>query len=89
MLFALDICVKKKGPPTHSVHWGLNPPLHLKNIAASFVKSPLKSANHPIPPFQAIHPPTPSKTFFHATPPKKQKKSDFSVNSHNVKIFHH
>ena len=25
MLFALDICVNKKAPPTHSVHWGLNP----------------------------------------------------------------
>ena len=29
MLFALDICVNKKAPPTHSVHWGLTlaPPL--------------------------------------------------------------
>ena len=26
MLFALDICVNKKAPPTHSVHWGLSPP---------------------------------------------------------------
>ena len=25
MLFALDICVNKKAPPTHNVHWGLNP----------------------------------------------------------------
>ena len=25
MLFALDICVNKKAPPTHSVHMGLNP----------------------------------------------------------------
>ena len=25
MLFALDICVNKKVPPTRSVHWGLNP----------------------------------------------------------------
>ena len=24
MLFALDICVNKKAPPTHSVHWGIN-----------------------------------------------------------------
>ena len=24
MLFALDICVNKKAPPTHSVHWCLN-----------------------------------------------------------------
>ena len=23
MLFALDICVNKKAPATHSVHWGL------------------------------------------------------------------
>ena len=28
MLFALDICVNKKAPPTHSVHCGLNPPPH-------------------------------------------------------------
>ena len=34
MLFALDICLIKKAPPTHS----LNPPpsLHLKNITLSF-----------------------------------------------------
>ena len=25
MLFALDICVNKKAPPTRSVHWVLNP----------------------------------------------------------------
>ena len=25
MLFTLDICVNKKAPPTHSVHWGINP----------------------------------------------------------------
>ena len=25
ILFALDICLKKKTPPTDSVHWGLNP----------------------------------------------------------------
>ena len=25
MLFTLDICVNKKAPPTHSVHWGVNP----------------------------------------------------------------
>ena len=25
MLFVLDICVNKKAPPTHSVHWGLKP----------------------------------------------------------------
>ena len=24
MVFDLDICVNKKAPPTHSVHWGLN-----------------------------------------------------------------
>ena len=24
MLFALDICVSKKAPPTDNVHWGLN-----------------------------------------------------------------
>ena len=26
IVFPLDICVNKKAPPTHSVHWGLNPP---------------------------------------------------------------
>ena len=26
MLFALDICVSKKAPPTDHVHWGLNSP---------------------------------------------------------------
>ena len=25
MLFALDICVNKKAPSTHSMHWGINP----------------------------------------------------------------
>ena len=50
MLFALDICVNKKAPPAHSVHWGLNPP-HLKNMTPSFAKSPLKSANYPSPSF--------------------------------------
>ena len=59
MLFALDICVNKKAPPTHSVYWGLNHPSppHLKNITPSFAKSPLKSANYPKHPFLAIHPP--------------------------------
>ena len=26
MLFAMDICVNKKAPPTYSVHWGLTSP---------------------------------------------------------------
>ena len=52
MLFALDICVNKKAPPTYSVHWDLNrPPPYLKNITPSFAKSPLKSENYPKPPF--------------------------------------
>ena len=51
MLFALDICVNKRAPPTHSVHCGLNLPLpHFKNITPSFDKSLLKSANYPNPP---------------------------------------
>ena len=50
MLFVLDICVNKKAPPTHSVHWGLNPS-HLKNTTPSFAKIPVKSANYPSPPF--------------------------------------
>ena len=51
MLFALDICVNKKAPPTHSVHWGLNPSPHLKNTTSFFAESPLKPANFPNPPF--------------------------------------
>ena len=50
MLFALDIFANKKAPPIHSVHWGLNPS-HLKNMTASFAKSPLKSANYASSPF--------------------------------------
>ena len=52
MLFALDICVNKKGPPTHSVHWGLNPPLQKRN--SFFAKSPLKSAKYPSPLFRGF-----------------------------------
>ena len=54
MLYALDICINKKAPPTHSVHWGLNSLPHLENITPSFylfAKSPLKSANYSNPPF--------------------------------------
>ena len=49
MLFALDICVNKKDPPTNSGHWGLNPP---PLFLFSFFANPLlKSANYPSPPF--------------------------------------
>ena len=65
MLFALDICVKKKASPTHSVHWGLNP--HLKFITPSFTKSSIKSANYPSPPFLGKVPHPPQK--IHAPPP--------------------
>ena len=34
----LNICVNKKAPPTHSVHWGLNPTS--KTSAPSFLPSP-------------------------------------------------
>ena len=64
------------------------PASHLKNITPSIAKSPLKSANYPKPPFQAIHPPQ-KKIFFHAPLPPKKKQSNFSVNSYNIKIFHH
>ena len=59
MLFALDICVNKKAPTTHSVHLCLNP--------APPQKQP-----------QPLH-----------TPHQKKKKSDFLVDSHNIKIFYH
>ena len=46
MLFSLNICVNKKAPPAHSVHWGLIPTS--KTSAASFFAKPLpKSANYP------------------------------------------
>ena len=54
MLFALNICVNKKAPPTHSVHWGLNPPFTSKTSPLLFFFSAqprLKSANYPSPPF--------------------------------------
>ena len=38
MLFSLNICVNKKAPPTHIVHWGLNPTS--KTSPASFLPSP-------------------------------------------------
>ena len=39
MLFAPGTCVNKKTPPTHSVHWDLNPS-PLQNIIPSFLPSP-------------------------------------------------
>ena len=48
-LFALDICVNKKAPPTHSVHRGLNPTS--KTSTPSFLPRPLLSANPLRPPF--------------------------------------
>ena len=58
MLFALNICVNKKAPPTHSVHWGLNSPPPTPapqkhhSFFFSFLPIPplpprLKSANYP------------------------------------------
>ena len=49
--FALDIYCNKKAPPTHSVHWGLNPLPLQKHHPFSFAKPPLKFANYPNPPF--------------------------------------
>ena len=54
MSFGLDICVNKKTHPTHSVHWGLNPPPSLppqKHHSFFFAKPRLKSANYPSLPF--------------------------------------
>ena len=47
MLFAMDICVNKKAPPTHSVHWGLTSPTPQKHHPFYFAKPLLKSANYP------------------------------------------
>ena len=51
MLFAVDICVKKKTPPTHSVHWGLTHPTPKKHHKFFFAKPPLKSTNYLSHPF--------------------------------------
>ena len=51
MLFAPGTCVNKKAPPTHSVHWGLNPSPPPKHYPFFFAKSLLKSANYPSPSF--------------------------------------
>ena len=71
MLFALDICVKKKAPPTHSVHWGLNPSPFQKHDSvfceiASYICKLSK------PPFLGdlpSPPPPPKKIFFSCTLP--------------------
>ena len=67
MLFALDICVNKKAPPTHSVHWGLN--LTSKLSTSSYLSSLLLN-------LQTIQTPlfrqfTPTISVFHA-PPKNR-----------------
>ena len=80
MLFALNICVNKKAPPTHSVHWGLNPTS--KTSAPSFLPNPFLN-------LQAIQAPlfrqfTPYVLLFmHLL-----KSRIFPVNSHNIKIYH-
>ena len=58
MLFALDICVNKKAPPTHSVHWGLNPTS--ETLTPSFLTSHLLI-------LQAIQAPRTSPGFRHFT----------------------
>ena len=40
MLFAMDICVNKKAPPTHSVHWGLTSPHSSKTSPLLFCQAP-------------------------------------------------
>ena len=64
-----------------SVHWGINPSFFFANTSPP---PTLTSENCPSPlPFQAILPPT--HWFFAKLAPYK---SDFSVNSHNIKTFH-
>ena len=79
MLFAFDICVNKKTPPTHSVHWGLRPPLSLQKhnpfFFFFFAKPALKSSNYPSPPFQAIHPLSKKTCFFMNPHVQKNQKT--------------
>ena len=69
---------------------GVSTPPHLKNTTPSFTKSSLKSANYPSPSFLGDSPPppppSPQKIHAHLSLPPK---SDFSVNSHNIKLFNH
>ena len=67
MLFALDICVNKKAPPTHSVHWGVKPTS--ETLTPSFLTSHLlilQTIQTPAsPPVSGI---SPQYISFHATP---------------------
>ena len=73
-VFALDISVNKKAPPTHSVRWGLNPPTSKTSSLLVFIcKFPLKFANYPSHPSWPIHlPHSPLKNcfFMNLLPPK-------------------
>ena len=70
MLFALNICVNKKAPPIHSVHWSHKPTS--KTSASSFLPSSfLNLQTIPAPFFRLF---TPYVLLFHAPP----SKSDFS-----------
>ena len=51
MLFALDICVNKKAPPTHSVHWGLNPSAPQKHNSFFLSSLLLNLQTTQVPPF--------------------------------------
>ena len=51
MSFALDICVNKKAPLTHSVHWSLDPSPPQEHHPFFFSKPRLRSANYPGPLF--------------------------------------
>ena len=65
----------------HSVHWGINAPS--KTPPSPFLPSPpLKSANCQSPPFLG----NPPHILVFREPPLW--KSDFSVNSKNIKVFH-
>ena len=57
MSFALDICVNKKAPLTHSLHWSLSPYPPQEHHPYFFSKPRLRSPNYPGPLFYAIHPP--------------------------------
>ena len=67
------------------------PSRHPKNITPFFSFLPSLLINLQTiqaPPFQAIHPLQKMVFSCPTPPPAQKKKSDFSVNSHNIKIFH-
>ena len=77
MLLALDICVNKKTPPTHSVNWVLKPSPPQKHDPIFYqVSSKIYKLSKP--PFLGNSHPLPSKKIFHACPSLQKKIRFFS-----------